>query len=83
VTPDFKAAFPPPRRELIAEMLKVIDTWTMLGCDRVRDRGITRFRSRIEHICYAKGTAKQRSVLFTVLNASGWRAAGLDNFFSI
>jgi CubicO group peptidase (beta-lactamase class C family) len=83
VTPDFKAAFPRPRRELIAEMLKVINTWTMLGCDRVRDRGITRFRSRIEHICYAKGTAKQGSLLFTVLYASGWRAAGLDNFFSI
>jgi CubicO group peptidase (beta-lactamase class C family) len=83
VTPDFKAAFPRPRRELIAEMLKAIDTWTMLGCDPVRDRGITRFRSRIEHICYAKGTAQQGSLFFTVLYASGWRAAGLDNFFSI
>jgi CubicO group peptidase (beta-lactamase class C family) len=83
VTPDFKASFPRPRRELIAGLLKAIDTWTMLGCDRVRDRGITRFRSRIEHICYAKGTAKQGSLLFTVLYASGWRAAGLDNFFGI
>jgi hypothetical protein len=55
----------------------------MLGCDPVRDRGITRFRSRIEHICYAKGTAKQGSVLFTVLYASRWRAAALDNFFGI
>jgi CubicO group peptidase (beta-lactamase class C family) len=83
VTPDFKASFPRPRRELIAGLLKGIDTWTMLGCDRVRDRGITRFRSRIEYICYAKGTAKQGSLLFTALYASGWRAAGLDNFFGI
>jgi CubicO group peptidase (beta-lactamase class C family) len=83
VTPDLKASFPRPRRELIAGLLKLIDTWTMLGCDRVHDRGITRLRSRIEHICYAKGTAKQGSLLFTVLYASGWRAAGLDNFFGI
>ena len=83
VTTDFKASFPRPRRELIAGLLKAIDTWTMLGCDPVRDRGITRFRSRIEHICYAKGTAKQGSFLFTVLYASRWRAAALDNFFGI
>jgi hypothetical protein len=68
---------------LIADLLKAIDTWTVLGCDRVRDRGITRFRSRIEYICYAKGTAKQGSLLFTVLYASDWRVAGLDNLFSI
>ena len=83
VTPDFKASFPRPRRELIADLLKAIDMWTVLGCDGVRNRGITRFRSRIEHICYAKGTANQGSLLFTVLYASGWRAAGLDNFFGI
>ena len=83
VTPDFKASFPRPRRVLIADLLKAIDTWTVLGCDRVRHRGITRFRSRIEYICYAKGTAKQGSLLFTVLYASDWRAAGLDNLFSI
>jgi CubicO group peptidase (beta-lactamase class C family) len=83
VTPDFKASFPRPRRVLIADLLKEIDTWTVLGCDRVRDRGIMRFRSRIEYICYAKGTAKHGSLLFTVLYTSDWRAAGLDNLFSI
>jgi hypothetical protein len=83
VTPDFRAAFPRPRRELIGGLLQMIDTWTMLGCDNVRDRGISRLRSRIEHICYAKATAKQGSLLFTVLYASGWRAAGLDNVFGI
>jgi CubicO group peptidase (beta-lactamase class C family) len=83
VTPEFSATFPGPRRELIAGLLQMIDTWTPLGCDRVRDRGISRLRSRIEHICYAKGTAKEGSLLFTVLYGSGWRVAGLDNVFGI
>lgn len=56
---------------------------TPLGCDDVRDRGVSRLRSRIEHICYAKGTAKQGSLLFTVLYGGNWRAAGLDNVFGI
>ena len=83
VTPEFKATFPSPRRQLIAGLVEGIETWTSLGCDSVRDRGIARLRSRIEHICYAKGKAKEGSLLFTVLYGSGWRAAGLDNFFGI
>ena len=83
VTPEFRASFPGPRRELIAGLLKMIQTWTFLGCESVRDRGISRLRSRIEHICYAKGTAREGSLLFTVLYGSGWRAAGLDNVFGI
>jgi hypothetical protein len=83
VTPEFRATFPRPRRELIAGLLKSLHTWTSLGCDNVRDRNISRLRSRIEHICYAKGTAKEGSLLFTVLYGSGWRAAGLDNVFGI
>lgn len=83
VTPEFRATFPKARRELIGEFLEMIDTWTLLGCDNVRDRGISRLRTRIEHICYAKGTAKQGSLLFTVLYGRGWRAAGLDNVFAV
>jgi CubicO group peptidase (beta-lactamase class C family) len=83
VTPEFRATFPKPRRELIAGLLESIHTWTSLGCDTVRGRGISRLRSRIEHICYAKGTAKEGSLLFTVLYERGWRAAGLDNLFGI
>jgi CubicO group peptidase (beta-lactamase class C family) len=83
VTPELRATFPSPRRQLIGGLLKEIRTWTPLGCERVADRGIARLRSRIEHICYAKGTAKQGSLLLTVLYGSGWRAAGLDNFFGI
>ena len=83
VTREFRASFPGPRRELIAGLLKAIQTWTSLGCESVRNRGISRLRSRIEHICYVKGTAKEGSLLFTVLYGSGWRAAGLDNVFGI
>jgi CubicO group peptidase (beta-lactamase class C family) len=83
VTPEFRATFPRARREIIGSFLKMIDTWTFLGCDRVYDRGITRLRSRIEHICYARGTAPQGSLLFTVPYDSEWRAAGLDNVFGI
>lgn len=82
-TPEFKDTFPRPRRELIGGMLEKIQTWTPLGCDHVRGRGISRLRSRIEHICYTKGTAKEGSLLFTVLYGSGWRVAGLDNVFGI
>jgi CubicO group peptidase (beta-lactamase class C family) len=83
VTPELKATFPPPRRHLIAGLIQGIQTWTPLGCDKVRGRGISRLRSRIEHICYAKGTAPHGSLLLTVPYDSGWRAAGLDNFFGI
>jgi hypothetical protein len=83
VTPEFRATFPGPRRELIAGFLKMIYTWTPLGCENVRDRGITRLHSPIEHTCYAKGTAKEGSLLITVLYGRDWRAAGLDNVFGI
>ena len=83
VTPEFKATFPRARREIIGSFLEMIDTWTFLGCDRVHDRGIIRLRSRIEHICYARGTAQHGSWLFTVPYGPGWRAAGVDNVFGI
>lgn len=82
-TPEFTDTFPAARRQLLAGFLEAIHTWTALGCDDVRDRGISRLRSRIEHICYTKGTAEQGTLLFTVLYGSGWRAAGLDNVFGI
>jgi CubicO group peptidase (beta-lactamase class C family) len=83
VTPEFRVTFPKARRELVSGFLEMIHTWTLLGCDDVRARDISRLRTRIEHICYAKGTAKQGSLLFTVLYGSGWRAASLDNVFGI
>jgi CubicO group peptidase (beta-lactamase class C family) len=83
VTAELRDTFPQPRRALIGGLLEMIQTWTPLGCDRVRGRSISRLRSRIEHICYAKGTAKQGSLLFTVPYDSGWRAVGLDNVFGI
>ena len=83
VTPEFTATFPAARRAIIASFLGMIETWSFLGCDMVRSRGITRLRSRIERICYAKGTVQGRSWLFTVPYDRAWRAAGLDNVFGI
>jgi len=83
VTPELKATFPADRREIIASFLQAIETWTPLGCDAVGSRGITRLRSRIEHICYAKGTGKPGSLLFTVLYDKHWHAAAVDNVFGI
>src|SRR4051812_32936264 len=83
VTPELRDTFPKSRRKLIAGLLEKMHTWTPLGCDSVRGRGISRLRSRIEHICYSRGTAKEGSLLFTVLYGSGWRAAGIDNVFGI
>jgi CubicO group peptidase (beta-lactamase class C family) len=82
-TPELRSTFPADRRETIASFLQAVDTWTPLGCDSVGRRGITRLRSKIEHICYAKGTGKPGSPLFTVLYDRDWRAAGLDNVFGI
>jgi hypothetical protein len=83
VTPELKATFPADRRQIIASFLHAIDTWTPLGCDAVGSRRITRLRSRIEHICYVKGTGKPGSQLFTVLYDRDWRAVGLDPVFGI
>lgn len=83
VTPEFAATFPSARRPIVGSFLQAIDTWTHLGCDAVGKRGISRLRSRIEHICYTKGSAKAGSLLFTVLYDGSWRAAGLDNVFGI
>ncbi len=83
VTPELRATFPADRREIIASFIQAIDTWTPLGCDAVTGRGITRLRSRIEHICYTRGTGKPGSLLFTVLYDKDWRAAGLDNVYGI
>ena len=83
VTPELRATFPTDRRAIVASFVKAIDTWTPLGCDSVGKRRISRLRSTIEHICYAKGTGKPGSLLFTVLYDKNWRAAGLDNVFGI
>jgi CubicO group peptidase (beta-lactamase class C family) len=83
VTPEFKDTFPQARREIIGSFLQMIHSWTPLGCDDVDQRRVSRLSSRIERICYAKGTGKSGSWLFTVPYGTGWRAAGVDNVFGI
>jgi CubicO group peptidase (beta-lactamase class C family) len=83
VAPEFTATLPQSRRDLLAGIVKKMHTWTPLGCDDVRERRVFRIKSLIEHICYAKGTAKEGSLLFTVLYDRDWHAAGVDNVFGI
>ena len=44
----------------------------------LRKRRISRFGTRIERICYAKGAGLKASLLVTVLYGADWRATGLD-----
>jgi CubicO group peptidase (beta-lactamase class C family) len=78
VTSGLRTSMPLARREQIGGWLKAIHAWTFLGCDEVRKRWISRFGTRIERICYAKGAGLKASLLVTVLYGADWRATGLD-----
>ena len=78
VTSGPRTSMPLARREQIGGWLKIVKAWTFLGCDDVRKRRISRFGTRIERICYAKGAGLKASLLVTVLYAADWRAAGID-----
>ncbi len=78
VTEGLRTVTPPTRRERIGGWLKVINTWSFLGCDAVHDRSMSRLGARVENICYAKGDATGFTFMFTVLYDSVWRAAGVD-----
>jgi CubicO group peptidase (beta-lactamase class C family) len=81
VTSGLKENTSTARREQIGEWVEAIQTWTFLGCDTVRDRHISRFGTRIERICYAKGAVPSWQFLFSVLYGADWRAAGFDVYF--
>jgi CubicO group peptidase (beta-lactamase class C family) len=78
VTSGLRTSMPLARREQIGGWLKAIHAWTFLGCDAVRKRWISRFGTRIERICYAKGAGLKANLLVTVLYGADWRATGLD-----
>ncbi len=78
VTSGLRTSMPPARREQIGGWLKAIRAWTFLGCDGVRKRWISRFGTRTERICYAKGAGLKASLLVTVLYGADWRATDLD-----
>jgi CubicO group peptidase (beta-lactamase class C family) len=85
VTPAFRAVTLPARRELIASLLKALQTWTFVGCESVASRLISWLDTRIEWICYGKGPVRagerEGNVVFTVLYGAAWRAAGIDLYF--
>jgi CubicO group peptidase (beta-lactamase class C family) len=78
VTSGLRTSMPLARREQIGGWLKAIHAWTFLGCDDVRKRQISRFGTRIEQICYAKGAGLKAGLLVTVLYGADWQATGLD-----
>jgi CubicO group peptidase (beta-lactamase class C family) len=85
VTPGFSAAMPAGRRELIGRLLKGLQAWTFLGCEKVAGGEMWRMGTRIASFCYAKGPVKsgdrEGNVVFTVLYGAAWRAAGIDLYF--
>jgi D-alanyl-D-alanine carboxypeptidase len=82
VTPGFTAVMPTARRELIGSLLKGLQAWTFLGCEKVAGGRMWRMGTRIELICYAKGHVRsgerEGNVVFTMLYGTAWRAAGID-----
>jgi CubicO group peptidase (beta-lactamase class C family) len=46
----------PAFRKDVSDLLHAVQTWTMLGCDLVVDRHLSRLGSPVERICYARGT---------------------------
>jgi CubicO group peptidase (beta-lactamase class C family) len=85
VTPGFAAVMPAARRELIGSLLKGLQGWTFLGCEKVAGRRMWRMGTRISSICYAKGHVRsgerEGNVVFTILYGAARRAAGVDLYF--
>jgi CubicO group peptidase (beta-lactamase class C family) len=85
VTPGFSVVMPAARRELIGSLLKGLQAWTFLGCERVPGKQMWRMGTRIASLCYAKGPVRsgerEGNVVFTVLYGAEWRAAGVDLYF--
>ncbi len=57
-----------------------VSRWEGLGCDDVSGRGISRLGTRIERICYARGTGADSRLLATVAYGANWQAAALDSY---
>lgn len=85
VTPGLRALTPPARRARIASLLKGLQALTLVGCENVGGRQMSRLGTRIERICYAKGPVREGeregNVVVTVLYGAAWRAAGIDLYF--
>jgi CubicO group peptidase (beta-lactamase class C family) len=85
VTPGLRAFTPPERRQQIGRLLKDLQSWTFVGCEKVAGRQMWRVGSRIEALCHGKGPVREGEreggMVVTVLYGAAWRAAGIDLYF--
>lgn len=79
VTRGYDAFTSPEQRDEVGAEVKGRGPWTLLGCDEVGGRKISRLGAAVERICYARSaTAAGAGVLATVLYASGGKAADVE-----
>ena len=65
-------------REGLSQLVTQVQSWSMLGCDAVEDKGIARLGDDIAHICYARGSGAGGSELVSVFFTADWQVAFLD-----
>jgi CubicO group peptidase (beta-lactamase class C family) len=74
VTPGLHRSLLPLARKDLGMTLGDVKSWTLLGCEGVAGRGITKLDATIERICYARGVGKDRRVIVSVFYTSDSRA---------
>ncbi|HEY7613290.1 MAG TPA: serine hydrolase domain-containing protein [Gemmatimonadales bacterium] len=67
-------------RESWGQSIADVSRWENLGCDAVGDRGISRLGTRLERVCYARGTGADSRLLVSVGYGRDWRPAELDSY---
>ncbi len=78
VTAGLRHFLSPTLRKNFRGLLADVTSWTLLGCDSVGSRGVSRLGVRIEHICYAQGSGAKMNTVVSLLYSADWRAAGFD-----
>ena len=67
-------------REEWGRSLDDVKRWEELGCDAVGDKGISRLGTKVQRICYARGTGDDTRLLAIVSYGADWQAAALDSY---
>ena len=67
-------------REEWGRSIASVTRWENLGCDAVRERGISRLGTSIERICYARGIEADSRLLVSVAYGRDWQPAELDSY---
>jgi len=78
VAPGFRRFTVKETREGLSRLVTRIQSWTILGCDEVAGKGISRLGDEVAHICYARGSGTEGSELVSVFFTDDWRVVFLD-----